>query len=169
MRVPTHPWHGRWILRNLRTSPKTNYSLMSQRNISIISYQGRCQPVSKSTWSSHYFLVFKWRLWEGSHCRQHVAGSTKKGSGTWFTRTLHLDFTHTDTSDCLVSFFLLLLTLKPMYDKIWWLVSCTIRSRRVLAESCVQYNLMTRSCMISISEPHILRYLVLGELRSLST
>ena len=33
----------------------------------------------------------------------------------------------------------------------------------------VRYNLSTSTCTISISEPHILRYLVLGELRSPST
>ena len=35
-----------------------------------------------------------------------------------------------------------------------------------LAVILVRYNLETESCMISISEPPLLRYLVLGELRS---
>ena len=60
-----------------------------------------------------------------------------------------------DTLDCLVSFFLLS-SSKPMYDTIW---HCLL----------VQYDLLSDSCTISISEPLILRYLVLGELRSLST
>ena len=67
-----------------------------------------------------------------------------------------LDFTsHTDTSDCL-ALFSFLLTLKPMYDMTW----------RVLY---VRYDLATFCCTISILEPHILWYSVLGELRSLST
>ena len=36
-------------------------------------------------------------------------------------------------------------------------------------EAHVQYDLDAFSCTISISEPHILQYLVLGEFRSLST
>ena len=65
---------------------------------------------------------------------------------------------YTDTLDCFVSFSHSL-TLKPLYDTIWWVY-------------LVRYNLTTLLglvCTISISEPCILRYLVLGALRSLST
>ena len=43
----------------------------------------------------------------------------------------------------------------PLYDMISWLLS-------------MRYYLPTSTCMISISDPRILRYLVLGEFRSLS-
>ena len=53
------------------------------------------------------------------------------------------------------SFLLLLpLTLKPLYDTIWWVY-------------LVQYDLtavLGLVCTISISKPRILQYLVLGEL-----
>ena len=65
---------------------------------------------------------------------------------------------HADTSDCFV-YFSLSLTLKPMYDTIWWI-------------HFVRYDLAALFdplCTISISEPRILRYLVLGGLRPLST
>ena len=45
---------------------------------------------------------------------------------------------------------------KPMYDTIWF-------------GSYVRCDLTWFSCTISILEPHILRYIVLGELRSPST
>ena len=47
--------------------------------------------------------------------------------------------------------FLPFLSLKPMYDTIWSIFLGTIRISGVL-------------CTISISEPHILQYIVLGEL-----
>ena len=52
---------------------------------------------------------------------------------------------------------------------------CTIRSQvllvydMILRLGYVRYDLPTRPCTISISEPPLLRYLGLGELRSLST
>ena len=70
--------------------------------------------------------------------------------------------TYADTSDCLVYFFFFSLHRSP----------CTIRSGDTFLASRVRYDLTTRStlfCTISISEPCILRYLVLGEFRSLST
>ena len=73
---------------------------------------------------------------------------------------LRLDYiTYADTLDCLVYFFLFPST---MYDMIWRpLLSYPVRYD--LKASCVLL------CTISISEPRILRYLVLGEFRSLST
>ena len=62
---------------------------------------------------------------------------------------------YADTSDCTVSFSYFP-PPKPMYDTILRLVY-------------VRYDLVALSCMISISEPPLLRYLVLGEFRSLST
>ena len=53
--------------------------------------------------------------------------------------------------------------------------SCTIRSGvsfvydTILRLGWIRCDLATRFGTISISEPHILRYLVVGELRSLST
>ena len=52
---------------------------------------------------------------------------------------------------------------------------CMIQSRVSLVYdtisrlSCVRYNLASLLCTISISEPPLLRYVVLGEYRSLST
>ena len=62
-------------------------------------------------------------------------------------------------------FFLTIPTPKP----------CTIRSQVLLVYNMIlrlgyiRYDLLTRPCTISISEPPLLRYLGLGELRSLST
>ena len=87
--------------------------------------------------------------WE-SKLMKHTISQTIVTFGLHFTTQIHRT----------ASFpFSLSLTLKPMYDTIWWIHS-------------VQYNLVALFgpfCTISISEPHILRYLVLGELRSLST
>ena len=66
--------------------------------------------------------------------------------------------TYADTSDCLVSFF-----FNPAHRS-----PCTIRSEGLFL---VRYDLQASFlsvCTISISEPRILRYLVLGEFRSLS-
>ena len=77
-------------------------------------------------------------------------------------RMLRLDYTtYAETSDCLVFFCLNSIHHSP----------CTIRSGDLSVASHVQYDLAASTvvlCTISISEPHILRYLVLGESRSLS-
>ena len=74
-------------------------------------------------------------------------------------------FYYTDTSDCIVSYLSLPYTEAHVrYDLA--VPTCTIRS-------CSSYLydtiLLIIRYTISISEPHILRYLVLGEFRSLST
>ena len=69
---------------------------------------------------------------------------------------------YADTSDCLVSFL-----FNPAHRS-----PCTIRSGNFLVARTVRYDLevfLVLLCTISISEPLILRYLVLGEFRSLST
>ena len=95
---------------------------------------------------------------------------------------------YTDKLDCLVYFFLfpshrspctIQSGLVPLYDTIWScslvrydlvLFPCTIRSGLVplydtiWSCSLVRYDLAMFSCTISISEPRILRYSVLGEL-----
>ena len=58
------------------------------------------------------------------------------------------------------------LTLKPMYNTDLAWSPCTIP---ILFETRIQYYLEAISCTISISEPPLLQYLVLGELRSLLT
>ena len=65
--------------------------------------------------------------------------------------------TYADTSDCIVYF---------LSSDIPHRSPCTIRSLRCFP---VRYDLSSLSCTISISEPPLLRYLVLGEYRSLST
>ena len=82
---------------------------------------------------------------------------------------------HADTSDCIVSQLFPFPTPKPMYDTIWQLLlvrydlaalTCTIRSG---SSHLYDMILLIIRCTISISEPHILRYLVLGAFRSLTT
>ena len=84
-------------------------------------------------------------------------------SGLRGSMMLRSDYiTYADTLDCLVSFSLIPLHRSP----------CTIRSDDFLVARTVRYDLAASFvllCTISISEPLILRYLVLGEFRSLST
>ena len=63
---------------------------------------------------------------------------------------------YADTLDCIVYFSFSFPSTKPVYDMIWL---C----------SCIRYDLAAFWCTISISEPHILQHLVLGELRFPST
>ena len=81
--------------------------------------------------------------------------------------SLHVMFglhSYAATLDCIVSFL-----ISPHRSP------CTIRScaclvyDTILSLVCIQYDLLVPSCMISISEPLLLRYLGLGEFRSLST
>ena len=102
-------------------------------------------------------------------------GSTYLRSSAWYHcasschlqgRLLRSDFTLLRRHIGLPRFlFSLPLTSKPVYDMICWLLSCMIQSEvlscMIESDGC--------SCTISISEPHLLQYLVLGELRSPST
>ena len=56
-----------------------------------------------------------------------------------------------------------------LYNNICCLTRVRYDLLPVLCRFDVQYDLATFHCTISISEPPLLRYLVLGELRSLST
>ena len=83
---------------------------------------------------------------------------------------LRSDFTFfADTLDCLLSFFLPLPITEALYDTDLVTLYDTIRSPA--GGVCREYDMILSrlSCTISISEPLLLRYSVLGELRSLST
>ena len=56
-----------------------------------------------------------------------------------------------------------------LYNNIWCLTHVRYNLLPVLCQFDVQYDLATFCCTISISKPPLLQYLVLGELRSLST
>ena len=97
---------------------------------------------------------------------------SRTGSGKVPNVTFGLH-SYADTLDCIISPHSFL-TLKPVYDMIWRLPVYDMIWRLPVYDmiwrlSWIRCDLATRLGTISISEPHILRYLVVGELRSLST
>ena len=98
----------------------------------------------------------------GRHRLLIVDGHSSHYTLAFLDYVLQSDYnTYADTSDCLVFFLSNSFHRSP----------CTIRSDELPMAFHVRYDLeasIALLCTISISEPHILRYLVLGELRSIS-
>ena len=114
-----------------------------------------------------------WTLGCFSVAHQHHYPNVKTSTDIYASQELHnihgcyvqTSLHYADTLDCLVYFFFPSLHRSP----------CTIWSglvpvyNRIWPGSHVRYDLDAFWCTISILEPHILRYLVLGELRFPST
>ena len=106
------------------------------------------------------YLRFKLRFKPSAYLYLRIGSKTKDRYLGLLPSLLRSDYiTYADMSDCLISFPFDSPHCSP----------CTIRSSDFLVACTVRYDLVVLSCTISISEPLILRYLVLGEFRSLST